>query len=243
MKKILIDLNVVTIGSWKKADPSRAVAENFMKKIGEKAGAEEEKQFYVVTPYVLLELVNKWKNKPLVEIITDFYRKVTDEYVEKIDVMEELFETFEEVYTALIRIGVKPEDAFLVIVCSVKNAALVTFDKKHLRGKDAEINAVLRGHICGEVEIKLPEELISGLEFGSKPSELAVVFKNPFAHPLLYFAGKLDGVNVFRDNVFSLFHAFLSFGFHALNCYFYIYKPFHKIVSAYKGVFGKSLAI
>ena len=236
MKKVVIDLNVVTIGSWKKADPARAVAESFMKMIEGRAEAEETKQFYVVTPYALLELVNKWKNKPLVEIITDFYRKVTDEYVEKIDVMEELFETFEDVYNALVGVGVKPEDAFLVIVCSVKNAALVTFDKKHLRGKEAEINAVLREYECEEVEVMLPEEYL-GLEFGSEPSELAVVFKNRFTHPLLYFAGKLDGINIHRDNVFGLFHAFLSSGFHALNSYFYIYKLFR--YKSRKGVLGE----
>lgn len=223
MKKLLIDLNVVTVGSWKKADPARAVAESFMKRVEGQEG--EAKRFYVVTPYVLLELVNKWKDKALVGLIKDFYQKVTDEYVEKIEVMEELFEIFEDVYNALIGVGVKPEDAFLVMVCSVKRAVLVTFDKKHLRGRKEGINSVLREYGCEEVEVMLPEEYLS-LELGGKPSNLAVIFKNRFAHSSLYLIGKLNGVNVFRDGVFDIFRALLCICAHALNGNFLIYKPF-----------------
>ena len=32
MKRILIDLNVVTIGSWKKADPPKAISQKFIEK-------------------------------------------------------------------------------------------------------------------------------------------------------------------------------------------------------------------
>lgn len=234
MKRMLIDLNVVTIGSWKKVDPARAVAEIFMKKVEGHEG--EAKQFYVVTPYVLLELVNKWKDKALAGLIKDFYQKVTDEYVEKIEVMEELFENFEDVYNALIGAGVKPEDAFLVMVCSVKRAVLVTFDKKHLRGKKEGINSVLREYGCEEVEVMLPEEYLS-LEFGGKPSNLAVIFKDSFAHSSLYLISKLNGVNIFRDDVFGISRALLCIGAHAINSNFLIYKPFGENVCEVKGVF------
>ena len=86
-----------------------------------------------------------------------------------------------------------------------------------------------------------------GLNDGFTFPEIALPYlfqvrKEFYRDAFLHFISKLDGVNVFRDNVFGLFHAFLSSGFHALNSYFYIYKPFHQIISAYKGVFGKSLA-
>lgn len=231
---IVIDLDVVTVGSWKKADERRSVAESFMR-------AAEAGLFYVITPYVLLELVEKWKDRALAGLIKGFYQKVTDEYVEKIEVIEELFDDFEDVYGALIEIGVKDEDAFLVMVCLVKKAVLVTFNRKHLKNKEADIADVLVK--CGHepIKIKAPEEIIAengslGLNSGSRFSELAVIFKNSFPHPPLYLVSELNGVNVFRYHMLG----FIFGCFHALNTCFFIYKPFHHGFVGIKGVFGES---
>lgn len=236
--RVLIDLNVVTIGSWEKPDPRRKVAEEFMRLAG-------EQRFYVVTPYALLERVGKWHHKELVSLIKDFYAKVTDEYVEKAEVFEELFENFEAIYDALIKVGVKGEDAFLVMVCAVKKAALVTFDKKHLKNKGAEIGKVLAEHRCANVEILLPEEAVQkfGLnaQFSSSFSEFPVVPKNLFTHSFFDFCSKLNRVGAFRNHVFG-FASLVLFAFHALNSYFFIYKPFGEFVDGSKEVLWESSA-
>lgn len=229
--RVLIDLNVVTIGSWEKPDLRRTAAEEFMRLAG-------EQRFYVVTPYALLERVGKWHHKELVGLIKGFYAKVTDEYVEKVEVFEELFENFEVIYDALVKVGVKGEDAFLVMVCAVKKASLVTFDMKHLKNKGAEISKVLAEHRRANVEILLPEEVIQKLsaQLNSSLSEFPVVFKNFLTHAFFHFGSKLNRVSAFRNHISGL-SAFIFALFHALNSYFYIYKHFGKSAGEVKGVF------
>lgn len=53
-KKILIDLDVITTGRWDKKGEKPELARRFMERV-------EGKEFEVVTPFILLEMVAKWR--------------------------------------------------------------------------------------------------------------------------------------------------------------------------------------
>jgi len=60
--KVLIDLDVVTIALWEKKDERKENALNFIKEI-------KNKNFFVVTPFSLLEIIAKWKYMKLKNFI------------------------------------------------------------------------------------------------------------------------------------------------------------------------------
>ena len=62
MKKILTDLDVLTVALW----DEKKEAMEFLQRI--KSG-----EFDLYTPYVLLEVVGKWKHEKLRDAIIEFY--------------------------------------------------------------------------------------------------------------------------------------------------------------------------
>jgi len=57
-----------------------------------------------------------------------------------------------------MRIGVKDEDAFLVLAASAENLDyLVTFNRKHLTNNESKINELLRRYKLNEIKIVMPE--------------------------------------------------------------------------------------
>jgi len=58
-RKIMIDLDVVTVGKWDRSE-NGDLARGLMSRI-------ENKEFHLVTPFYLLEHVMKWKNQWLRE--------------------------------------------------------------------------------------------------------------------------------------------------------------------------------
>ncbi len=174
-KKILIDLDVITVGIWKKRDSRREIGkirfanfclQKFPKEIFPIAKRfiqrVENKEFEVVTPYILLDLVYKWDNIVLREDIRKFYFENTSSFVERTGVITQIGRVFEEVFTELEDKGIKDEDVFLILTTSAKKLDyLVTFNRKHLKSKGKIVNEILAKHGLKTIMIGLPNEIQS----------------------------------------------------------------------------------
>ncbi len=160
MKPLLvIDLDVVTVYLWDKSSQAQEAAE-FIAKL-------EGKNFGVIVPYTLLELAEKWKYAELREKILAFYKEYARE-ISAEEVMEKL-ESFrvndKEFALTLVAHGVKEEDAALVMIASLFAADyLVTFNRKHLRSKERQINGVLKSFSLQEIKIRAPGEVLNGVQ-------------------------------------------------------------------------------
>ena len=81
-KKILIDLDVVTVGKWDKGK-NGINSRRFIVRV-------VNGEFYLVTPTLLLVLVRKWQHKNLKIQIEQFYLKNSDEQIERLQIIEEI---------------------------------------------------------------------------------------------------------------------------------------------------------
>ena len=152
MKKILIDLDVITVAFWDKNNE----ALKFLDRV-------KKGEFEVYTPYSLFDLVTQWKYIELRDKIIHFYNIHSSRIITINNVLEESekrgLET-EKATEELLKFHVKEEDAVLVIVTSLFNLDyLVTYNRTHLRNKINIINKVLRKNEFGEIEIKTPGEI------------------------------------------------------------------------------------
>ena len=151
-KKIIIDLDVVTVGKWdrgKNGNTSRRLIRRVI-----------NKEFYLITPTLLIELVRKWKYENLKFHIEEFYSKNSDELVERLQIIEEILAKevdFEEVFGKFIEIGIKEEDITLILLSSLRDALLITFNRIHLKNKKEEINEILSKYGLKTIEITSPE--------------------------------------------------------------------------------------
>lgn len=154
-KKVIIDLDVVTVGKWDKGKNGDN-ARKFMLRV-------ENREFEVVTPFYLIEHLVKWRNIPLKEKIEGFYLKesttlLTNEDVD--DKIGELGVDDKELLNELKNRGVKEEDAFIVVVTSIFNLDyLITFNRMHLKNKKETINEVLKKNGLKTIKIAGPEEV------------------------------------------------------------------------------------
>jgi predicted nucleic acid-binding protein len=152
-KKILIDVDVVTVALWEKRDERKAEALKFMENIRKNA-------YFVVTPAVMIEMISEWRDDTLKNKIIEFYTSVTDEFVDESSVIEAINSAgtdFEQVAKELLGKNIKDEDGFLVLAASAKNIDyLVTFNRKHLKNNEALINEILRRNKLNEVKIVMP---------------------------------------------------------------------------------------
>ena len=153
-RKIIIDLDVVTVAKWDKGrngDISRKLVFRVVKKA-----------FHLITPTLLLELVRKWKHEKLRIGIEEFYSKNSDELIERLQVIEEIVSKgidFEELFGSFIDIGIKEEDVTLILVSSLRDALLITFNKVHLKNKEEEINEILSKYGLRPIKVTSPEQI------------------------------------------------------------------------------------
>ena len=153
-RKIVIDLDVITVGMWDKGvngDNSRRLILRV-----------KNKEFYLIVPTLLLELVKKWDNKALKTKIENFYLNNSDEPVERLKIIEEIVSKgidFEELFQRFISIKVKEEDITLIFVSSLRDAALITFNRVHLKNKEEEINGILSEYGLKAIKITSPEQI------------------------------------------------------------------------------------
>ncbi|MBI4452045.1 hypothetical protein HY637_01325 [Candidatus Woesearchaeota archaeon] len=150
-KTIMMDLDVVTVAIWDKKDEMKLL---------EKIKGNE---FAMITPYIILEHLSKWNYRKLAEEIASFYEKYSFQIVTAqniADKTEEMDVDYKKLFIELLNIGVKEEDIVLVIIVGIFDIDfLVTFNRKHLKSKEKEINEVLRRNGINAIRIVQPSEL------------------------------------------------------------------------------------
>lgn len=155
-KKILIDLDIITVAEWDSKGENVQIARKFITRV-------ENKEFYVITPFFLLELISKWKYSELKDHIEDFYLKFTDKMLSNEDLDEKIDSgniDDEKIINELKNNNIKGEDSLLVLVSSIFDAEhLITFNKIHLKNKKEEINEVLKKNGLKTISIIGPEEI------------------------------------------------------------------------------------
>ncbi len=154
-KKILVDLDVITVAKWDKSK-NGDIGRKLVSKI-------EKKEFELVTPFYLLEHLVKWKHILLKEQIEDFYIKNSTKVLTNEDVDDKIDELSIDDVKILLELhshNIKEEDAFIVLVTSIFELdCLVTFNRKHLRNKEKEINKSLVKNGLKDIKIVGPEEV------------------------------------------------------------------------------------
>ena len=154
MKRIIIDLDVVTVAFWDKS-ANGEIARNFIKKLS-------GKDHYIITPTLLIHLVRMWKHDKLRMQIEDFYLTRSNELMESLQIVEGILSSgvdFEEIFSKLLKIGVKDEDITLVLAGSLTSSLLITFNRIHLKNKEEEINGILSKYGLKTIKVISPESL------------------------------------------------------------------------------------
>jgi len=148
-RKILIDLDVLTLAFWDNKDPGKIIERI---KRGE---------FELYTPYLLLDILSKWRHKTLAEKIKNFYSVFSSKIITSENIIERKSGAEIETLTKeLIKIGIKEEDISLILVTSIFDLDyLVTFNRKHLYENTDIINEVLSKNGFSRINIKLPDEI------------------------------------------------------------------------------------
>lgn len=159
MKRIIVDLDVVTVYLWDES-PQAETAKKFIEKL-------QNADFEVLVPYMLLELVTKWKHTELSRKILEFYKGIgTEIKIEQVKHRLEVSGINDKSFAlSLVSIGVKEEDAALVMLGALFDAyCIVTFNKKHLKNKEAEINHALASFNLPKLRIYLPQNFFAEAE-------------------------------------------------------------------------------
>ena len=150
-KKIIVDLDVVTLAFWDKKDEA-----NLIEKI--KSG-----KFNMTAPYIILEHLSKWNYRKLAEEISSFYQTFSFQIVTAQNILDKTNEMqieYRRLLMELVDVGVKEEDVILVIVSSIFEVDyLVTFNRRHLKSKERKINRVLNKNGIKTIRIVSPSEL------------------------------------------------------------------------------------
>ena len=151
-KKILVDLDVVTVSIWDKKDDTI----KFLNRI--KAG-----EFEVYTPYSLFDLLDKWKYENLRNKIKEFYELYSTEVITAQKLVEKLDKSKineASITNDLKKEQIKEEDILLIIITSAFDLDfLITLNRKHLKNKKEVINRVLQKYSFKPIEIVLPNEI------------------------------------------------------------------------------------
>ena len=155
-KKILIDLDVVTVAIWDKKGLQVEIANKFINRV-------EKKEFYVINPFFLIELALKWKHQELREDIKEFYVSYSNKLISDTEFKEKVKElniNAEKIIKLLESYDIKEEDSVLVLVASIFDLDyLVTFNRKHLKNKKEAINRILKENGLKTIKIIGPEEI------------------------------------------------------------------------------------
>jgi predicted nucleic acid-binding protein len=152
MRKILIDLDVITVAFWDR----NKEALKFLNRV-------KKGEFEVYTPHIIIDLVSQWNHQKLKNSIKHFYEL----YSREILTSQRLLEKFEssnmdsdKLIASLVKIGVQRDDAALALIASVFGIdVLITYNRKHLRNKVNEINSVLDNYGIRKINILLPSEI------------------------------------------------------------------------------------
>lgn len=155
-KKIIVDLDVITIGLWQKSDERRQEALRFIERI-------EKKEFIVIMLSSTLNLIEKWRHFELSKSIKDFYYKNTEHFIDDSEVMG--FLNTNKVSASAIILDfsnsrIKQEDIMLILASVATNTDyLVTLNRKHLKNNSKKINDILYKHRLRNIKVVHPNEI------------------------------------------------------------------------------------
>jgi len=156
VKKITIDLDVVTVALWNKKGEQFRIANEFMKRV-------KHREFYLVNPFFLIERVLKWKHEQLKEDIKEFYLNYSNKLLSDTNISNQVIKKGLDpniVLSDIMNMGIKDEDALLVFINSLFELDyLITFNRKRLRNNAKKINETLRNHNLNEIKIVSPDEI------------------------------------------------------------------------------------
>jgi hypothetical protein len=154
-KKIIIDLDIVTVAKWdkgKNGDLGRAILIRI-----------EKKEFKMLTPYVILDLITEWRHTELSKKIKEFYEFYSTKIISVINLEEKInkIKLDRKGLTAeLASYNIKNEDIILVIIASIFDVDyLATFNRKHLKNNEVKINNALQKYGLKNIKIVLPDEI------------------------------------------------------------------------------------
>lgn len=154
-KKIIIDLDVVTVAKWDKSN-NGDLGRSFIIRV-------EKGEFEVYTPYSLQDLLDKWRYIKLRDEIKEFYELYSKEIITAQNLTDKIdkLKVDEGIITnELKQEQIKEEDILLVIATSVfRLDFLVTLNRKHLKNKKEVINSVLQKYKLGTIKIVSPDEI------------------------------------------------------------------------------------
>ena len=154
-KRIIVDLDVVTVAKWDKGD-NGDLGRSFIIRV-------QKGEFEMLTPYILLDLISEWKYTKLAKEIKEFYDIYSQNIISVINLEKKIIKlnVDRKALTADIKLyGVKDEDIILVIISSIFDAdCLVTFNRKHLKNNEVKINNALQKHGLRTIKIVLPDEV------------------------------------------------------------------------------------
>lgn len=157
-KRIVIDLDVLTVALWEKSDPRKKEAKQFLEKV-------REGEFELYSPLLLFQQLSEWRNKKLVSEIIEFLIKNSSKFldVRELEVLVE--KKTGRFVSELIKSGkeelqIKKSDLSLVLYASGARAdLLVTFDKGHLLNNQDDINKFLKKKGLPTIKIIEPGKL------------------------------------------------------------------------------------
>lgn len=233
----IIDLDVLTVAHWK--GDQKPEADKLLAKVA-------AKEFYTVTPFILVELLMSWNDKNLVQRIEDFYSENTDLWLSERKVKEQteaLSINLTELITKLEKKGVKQEDSVLVVIAALfKIDYLITFNRKHLLSKKEVINDALGAAGLQQIRIASPRELASKENDGSKSDASKTGTKRQLSSLSLlrnladipFFISSANSTGSMFSGIIALAFHFLSFTKSSMRHLspIRIYKPFAQGVSA-----------
>ncbi len=153
-KRILVDLDVVTVGSWDKGE-NGDLARDLMQRI-------KNRDFEMVTPSLLLERIAKWENRNVAERVKEFYDKNSGLKLTDNDIRQKIREAGvndAKLLKGLRMRGIGGQDAFLVLIATLFGLEMVTFNRKTLRSKEQAIKEVMGNHGINAARIIGPEQL------------------------------------------------------------------------------------
>ena len=154
-KKIIVDLDVTTVAKWDKGE-NGDLGRKFIIRV-------EKGEFDMLTPYIILDLINEWKHTALVKEIREFYDIYSQNIISVINLEEKIIKLnvdMKALTSDLKSYYIKDEDIILVIIVSIFDADyLVTFNRKHLKNNEVKINNVLQKYKLRTIKIALPDEI------------------------------------------------------------------------------------
>ena len=153
--KIIIDLDVVTVGKWDK-DKNGDLARKFIIRA-------EKGEFEMHTPYIILDLISEWKHAKLVKEIKEFYDIYSQDIISVINLEDKIIKLNVDrkaLTSDLKSYDIKDEDIILVIIASIFEVDyLVTFNRKHLKNNEVKISNVLQKYKLKTIKIALPDDV------------------------------------------------------------------------------------